>query len=119
TALPTSSSPTTATTAGSCDRTAAIRSDRLNAGASLLAAGLSHNRTAASRSSAWKSRTRQGAIALVCHQQARRAAGGPAREPARLSFSRGRDAATGGRRDSVHALGTADLDGEVIAVVVA
>ena len=62
-ATPTSSSPTTATTAGSCDRTAAIRSDRLKAGASLLAAGLSHNRTAASRSSAWKSRTRHGAIA--------------------------------------------------------
>ena len=51
-ATPTSSSPTTAATAGSCDRTAAIRSDRPKAGASLLAAGLSHNRTAASRSSA-------------------------------------------------------------------
>jgi hypothetical protein len=44
-ATPTSSSPTTAATAGSCDRTAAIRSDRPKAGASLLAAGLSHNRT--------------------------------------------------------------------------
>ncbi len=40
TATPTSSSPTTATTAGSCDRTAAIRSDRPKAGASLLAAGV-------------------------------------------------------------------------------
>jgi hypothetical protein len=36
---------------------------------------LSHNRTAASRSSAWKSRTRHGAIASVCHQQPRCAAG--------------------------------------------
>ena len=69
TATPTSSSPTTATTAGSCNRTAAIRSDRLNADASLLAAWSSHNRTTASRSSAWKSRTRHGAIASVCHHR--------------------------------------------------
>ena len=76
TATPASSSPATATTAGSCARTAAIRSDRLNAGASLLAAGSSHNRTAASRSSAWKSRTRHGAIASVCHHRTRAVPGG-------------------------------------------
>jgi hypothetical protein len=65
TAVPTSSSPTTATTAGSDERTAAIRSESPNTGASLLAAGLSQRRTAASRSSGWKSLIRQGVFASM------------------------------------------------------
>jgi hypothetical protein len=48
TAVPTSSSPTTATTAGSDERTAAIRSESPKTGASLLAAGLSQRRTGGS-----------------------------------------------------------------------
>jgi len=51
TTAPTTSSPTTATTADAPARTAEIKSETPNTGAAVPAAGSSHSRTTASRSS--------------------------------------------------------------------